>query len=98
MSNLWQFDNYNKQDTIMAVVLGLLIVIVIYLLKREWDCWYWKINDVIELLCKSNQLIEQLAKKTDTANGHHPSLAIKPAKAQPPAPTVNVTAKPKAAP
>ncbi len=34
----------------MPYIIGLLVVLLLLLLLREVNCWYWKINRVIELL------------------------------------------------
>lgn len=41
----------------------LVIAIVIFLLLREFNCWYWKINKVIELLEKISSNIPPLERK-----------------------------------
>lgn len=40
---------YNTIDP-WAVLFGLGVLILIFILLRELVCWYWKINRVVELL------------------------------------------------
>ena len=35
---------------------------------REILCWYWKVNEMIELMKRNNQLLEIIAKNTDIAS------------------------------
>ncbi len=36
-------------------LLGLSIIFLVFLLLREFLCWYWKINRIVELLENINQ-------------------------------------------
>ena len=40
-----------------AIVIGLAIVLVVFLLVREVLCWYWKINKTISLLTEIRDLL-----------------------------------------
>ena len=44
-------------STIIAVIV---ILILIFLVLREVNCWYWKINERIELQKKTNKLLKLL--------------------------------------
>ena len=35
---------------ILVLLLITLLLIIIFLLLREFQCWYWKINKIIDLL------------------------------------------------
>lgn len=46
-------------DLFLPQLIYLLIVIVIFLICREIICWYWKINDNIELLREIRDLLKE---------------------------------------
>ena len=41
----------------------LLVLIAIFLILRELNCWYWKINKKIELQEKTNELLGKILEK-----------------------------------
>ncbi len=47
---------------IVEVLISLVISIIIFLVCREIFCWYWKINQRVELLKAIKSLLEQQAK------------------------------------
>jgi len=48
-------------DNIFTIILiGIVITIVVLLILREVNCWYWKINQRISLMEKQNALLEKL--------------------------------------
>ena len=42
------------------VIMSLIVGIIVFLILREVACWYWKINERIELQQKQIHLLEQL--------------------------------------
>lgn len=42
---------------LVAILVGLAILIVVFLLVREMLCWYWKINKAITLLTEIRDLL-----------------------------------------
>lgn len=44
----------------MFLVLGLAFLIVVFLLLRELNMWYWKINERIKLQKETNALLKEL--------------------------------------
>ena len=46
-----------------AVFAGLFILVVIFLLLREFWCWYWKINKIAGLQKETNELLKELIAK-----------------------------------
>jgi hypothetical protein len=46
--------------------IGLCVFIIIFLILREINCWYWKINQSIALLTE----IRDLLIKQSNSNGH----------------------------
>ena len=45
-------------ENLLAVIIILVIVFGIFLIAREFSCWYWKINTIIEKL-------DEISKKLD---------------------------------
>lgn len=44
-----------------GIIIGMVIgAIIIFLITREFWCWYWKINKGVKLLEQQNQLLKQL--------------------------------------
>jgi len=43
--------------------IGLLIVVVVFLLAREFMCWYWKINTMVSSLQNIEEQLKQLNQK-----------------------------------
>jgi len=35
---------------IISIVIGVALLIVLFLLLREFWCWYWKISKIVDLL------------------------------------------------
>lgn len=42
------------------VIMSLIVGIIVFLILREVACWYWKINERIELQQKQIKLLEEL--------------------------------------
>lgn len=49
-------EDYNSNYLILAGVL----LIILYFILRELNCWYWKINQRIELQKETNDLLRKL--------------------------------------
>lgn len=67
-------------DTTAWLITGLAIAIVVFLVCRELLTWYWKLNEIVSLLKRQNELIETIAKDT----GRWARTPLPPA--EPPAP------------
>jgi hypothetical protein len=50
------------------VIWILIIGILLFLVIREFNCWYWKINKRINLQQREIELLESIAKKLDDLN------------------------------
>ncbi len=50
------------------VICILIIGILLFLLIREFNCWYWKINKRINLQQRQIELLESIDKKLDDLN------------------------------
>jgi hypothetical protein len=50
------------------VIWILIIGILLFLLIREFNCWYWKINKRIYLQQRQIELLESIDKKLDDLN------------------------------
>jgi hypothetical protein len=48
-------------DFIGTILVGLLVAAVVFLILREFFCWYWKINQRIELLTEIRNLLRNQA-------------------------------------
>jgi hypothetical protein len=47
-------------EYIGTLIIAFVIAFVIFLLLREVNCWYWKINKKISLLEENNQLLKSI--------------------------------------
>lgn len=45
---------------VTGLIVTLIVLIILFLVMREVNCWYWKINKKIELQEKTNELLEKL--------------------------------------
>jgi len=50
----------NESAGLLEILIGLGILFLIFLLLREFWCWYWKINKRISLQKDTNELLEKL--------------------------------------
>ena len=46
----------NDISVLIGALLGLLLAVGVFLLLREFWCWYWKLNRIVSLLEESNEL------------------------------------------
>ncbi len=53
-----EFGGLSEQVFIIGIALG--IALLIFLLLREFWCWYWKINKLVSLQKDTNELLEEL--------------------------------------
>jgi hypothetical protein len=53
-----QMNTFASPD-ITAILIGLAILLIVFLLIREVLCWYWKINKAISLLTEIRDLLKQ---------------------------------------
>jgi len=49
------------------IIVPLLVILVVFLLLREVNCWYWKINALLRALEKTNEKLDTLI-STSCAN------------------------------
>lgn len=47
-------------ESTIYIIFALIIGIVVFLVLRELNCWYWKINESIKLKEKQNLLLERI--------------------------------------
>lgn len=47
------------------VIIGLLIGVVLFLLLREGNLWYWRVNDAVDAIHETNRLLRLIAEETD---------------------------------
>ena len=51
---------YRSSGDIWGIIIGFIIgAIIIFLISREFICWYWKINRIVVLLEEQNNLLKQ---------------------------------------
>jgi hypothetical protein len=51
------------QTTIFII---LAVIVSIFIILREFNCWYWKINQRIELMKENNDLLRELISKMNS--------------------------------
>jgi len=59
------------ESAIGIIIIGMIVLFVIFLIMRELLCWYYKINEGIELLDRQVKLLESInahLKKSDRAS------------------------------
>jgi hypothetical protein len=47
-------------QTLIGVVIGVILVVLVFLLIRELNCWYWKINAALEVLREQRDSLQRL--------------------------------------
>ncbi len=47
------------------VIIGLLIGVVLFLLLRQGNLWYWRVNEALDTLHETNRLLRILAEETE---------------------------------
>ena len=52
-------------NSLMIIIISAAIGIVIFLLLREFNCWYWKINQRIQLMEEQNELLKEVLKNKE---------------------------------
>ena len=51
---------FENSGNIWSILIGILIAaIIIFLICREFFCWYWKINRIVALMEEQNSLLRQ---------------------------------------
>ncbi len=61
----------------LGVVIGLIVLVLIFIICREIFCWYWKINEITDLLRSINdKLSEESFKNQNTVE----KTAVEPVK------------------
>ena len=48
------------EKIIIAILISVVILFVVFLILRELNCWYWKINEGIGLMKHQNSLLEKI--------------------------------------
>jgi hypothetical protein len=51
---------YDSGNFLSFIIIGLIVGIAVFLILREFWCWYWKINKISSQLDEQNQLLKQL--------------------------------------
>ena len=54
------------QNAFIYFLVTIVVLVVIFLILREVNCWYWKINERIKLQKRNNDLLELLLVKLNT--------------------------------
>lgn len=58
--------NLDLMEYLGIIVLALGVLIIIFLIVREINCWYWKINERISLMNQQNNLLQMLVDASKT--------------------------------
>jgi hypothetical protein len=64
-------------NTMTMSIFIVLIVFVVFLVLREFWCWYWKINKLISLMQEQNDLLKRHFNKTITTGKFIPTHKVK---------------------
>ncbi len=64
-------------ETIGIAVLIIVIAIIVFLITREFWCWYWKINEMKELLKSIDQKLNNNVKDGNNNTEKKSSVEIK---------------------
>ena len=69
---------YGNSGNIWGIIIGIIIVaIVIFLIAREFMCWYFKINKLVTLMEEQNNLLkQQLGLNTVTGEGDSRAIGV----------------------
>lgn len=49
------------EDVIVGLIVALAILVILFFVLREVNCWYWKINARVSLQYKTNFLLEKIS-------------------------------------
>jgi len=49
------------EDVMIGLIVALAILIILFFVLRELNCWYWKINERVTLQYKTNFLLEKIS-------------------------------------
>jgi hypothetical protein len=52
-----------ENNVLGLTIIVLFVMIMVFLLLREVNCWYWKINKRVELMEEQNELLRELIYK-----------------------------------
>ena len=52
--------------TTTNLLIGLVIIVLLVFVLRDFNCWYWKINKRIKLQEKTNNLLQELINKNNS--------------------------------
>ena len=94
-----------ETNLVLAVVVGLIVFLVLLLLFREVNCWYWKINQMVDLLTRIEStlrtgtppIVPLVQPPQQGSSSPAPPLSTQPASAPNIAVQSNVTASPRPA-
>jgi len=48
------------------IIIIISISIIVFLISREFFCWYWKVNNIVTLLSDINEKLQKLIDTTNT--------------------------------
>lgn len=63
----------------LSVYVWLIIVIGVFLIAREIFLWYWKVNEMVNILKKHTDILEDIADSLDEIKAPKPVLPEAPA-------------------
>jgi len=47
-------------NSFFYVIVMIIVAIIVFIIAREFNCWYWKINKRLQLLEEINQNLKEL--------------------------------------
>lgn len=50
-------------NVVSTILITIVILVVVFLILREVNCWYWKINERISLQKEQNSILEKILKE-----------------------------------
>ncbi len=57
---------YSDSTVAVTFFVMLAVIILVFILLREFNCWYWKINERIRLQKEMIELLKEIAEKSGT--------------------------------
>ena len=64
-------------ETISIAIIIIVIMVIVFLITREFWCWYWKINEIKELLKSIDQKLNNNVKDGNNSAEKESSVEIK---------------------
>ncbi len=53
-------------DSIIYLLMALVLLVAVFFMCREINCWYWKLNDIKELLSELVSTLKEIKGRLET--------------------------------